>query len=78
MTLNDAIELIQEDNAPLVVRDILDFGSFWLFSLAPIYLDESEPYQTGTHFPTVDKKSGRIGVYDITSDLDAYEKAVKL
>lgn len=53
----------------------LEFDSFYLFSFAPLLTDVSDGYFTGTIFDAVDKKDGRLYLYDITSDLDAFEKA---
>lgn len=52
-----------------------DFGSFYLFSIAPTYIRSSDLYDTGTIFTAVDKRTGRVYDYDITSDLDAFERA---
>lgn len=55
-----------------------DFGSFWVFSIAPFYTNDNEKYETGTVFTAIDKKSGRVFDYDIVSDLDAYFNATVL
>lgn len=55
-----------------------DFGSFWVFSIAPFYISENESYDTGTVFTAVNKQSGRVFEYDITYDPDAYFNATVL
>lgn len=75
MTVEKAVEIVQNKNPLLIVRSCLDFGSFYVFALAPIYISKSDEYVTGTVFPAVDKKSGKIFEYDITSNLDAYERS---
>lgn len=66
------------EGVPSKVHTAWDFGDFFLFSLAPMDVKENEQYDTGTVFTAVDKKSGRLFEYDITSDLDAFENAVVL
>lgn len=66
------------ESTPSNVHTAWDFGSFFLFSLAPLYVKEGERYDTGTVFTAVDKASGKVYDYDITSDLDAFEKAAVL
>ena len=56
-------------------RGCLDYGKFYVFSLAPIDVPDDKRYYTGTIFPAVDKKTGRIFEYDITSDITAYNRA---
>lgn len=56
-------------------RSCLDFGSFYSFCVAPMDVNDEDDYFTGTVFESVNKTTGEIFDYDITSDLDAYEKA---
>lgn len=77
-TLEQAIEIIQKKNPLLIIRASLEFDDFFLFTLAPLYVKESENYVTGTVFPAVDKKNGRIFEYNILSDYDAFENAKKV
>lgn len=51
----------------------LDFGSFYLFVLGPI--GDSEPALIGHIFNSVDKRTGKVFLYDVLSDLDAYERS---
>lgn len=53
----------------------LDFGTFYLFLFAPLFLNVHEGYLTGVTFDAVDKQTGKIFEYDISNDLDAFEKA---
>lgn len=78
MTFEKALSIIRKKNPLLIVRAALEFNSFYLFTLAPIYVSDEDEYVTGTIFPAVDKKSGHIFEYDITSDLDAFDSAIKV
>lgn len=66
------------ESTPSSIHTAWDFGSFFLFSLAPVYVKESDRYDSGTVFTAVDKRSGRVYDYDITSDLDAFDDAAVL
>jgi hypothetical protein len=77
MTANDAYEILTRNNALVRVRCCLDFDSFFAFCLAPIYVRDDDEYLSGTILQAVDKKSGKVFDYDITSDIDAYEKAIE-
>lgn len=76
MKLAEAVKIISKKNPLAVIRSCLEYDTFYLFALAPIYISNNEDYVTGTIFPAVNKKTGEIFQYDITSDLDAYEAAV--
>lgn len=69
---------ILKEGVPTRVHTAWDFGDFFLFSLAPMDVKEGERYDTGTVFTAVDKKTGQLFEYDITSDLDAFDNAVVL
>lgn len=71
-------KVILNEGIPSKVHTAWDFGNFFLFSLAPMDVKEAERYDTGTVFTAVDKSSGRLFEYDITSDLDAFENAIVL
>lgn len=77
MTSNEAYNiLVRSDKSKIFMTcsSCLDFGTFFVFSLRPMG-DESDVYFSGTVFDAVDKKTGRVFAYDITSDLDAYDTA---
>lgn len=78
MTLDEAVEIIRKRNPLLRIRSCLDFGKFYLFTLAPLYIGENDDYVTGTIFPAVDKRTGKIFQYDIMTDFDAYKNAVEV
>lgn len=69
---------LNTETSPSNIHTAWDFGTFFLFSLSPLYVTEGEQYDTGTVFTAVDKQSGRVYDYDITSDLDAFDEAVVL
>lgn len=56
----------------------LEFDSFYLFSFAPMLVNTTDGYFTGTIFDAVDKESGRMFEYNIISDLDAFERAKEI
>lgn len=74
LTAKQAYKVLSKDNPASIVKSCLDFGSFFAFSLAPITIGD-KVYYTGTTMDAVDKKTGMIFEYDITSDIDAYENA---
>lgn len=78
MTASEAFERLIKEKHPFELvkcRSCLDFGSFYVFCLAPLDVKDSDEYLTGTIFESVDKKTGRVFEYDITSDIDAYDRA---
>lgn len=75
MTANEAYKILSKKHPMMKVRSCLDFGSFFAFCLAPLNVKDTDEYMTGTCMEAVDKKTGRVFIYDITSDLDAYEQA---
>lgn len=81
MTANEAFELLVKTNYKTKLmrcRSCLDFGTFYLFCVAPMDVVDSDDYLTGTIFECVDKRTGRMFEYDITSDIDAYDSAKKI
>lgn len=78
MNLEKATDIILKKNPLLKVRACMDYGDFYVFTLAPLYVKDSDEYVTGVIFPAVDKKTGKVFEYDITSDLDAFDNAIKV
>lgn len=78
MKLEEAVDIIQKKNPLLTIRACTDYGKFFVFTLAPLYIKNDDDYVTGRIFPAVDKKTGKIFHYDITSDLEAFENAVQV
>lgn len=78
MKLDKAVSIIRKRYPLLVIRACSEYDKFYLFTLAPVYIKDSDEYVTGTVFPAVDKKTGKIFQYDITSDYDAFEKSVQV
>lgn len=77
MTAQGAYRLLCKKFPIPRVRGCLDYGTFFAFLLAPLYISDEQEYVTGTTLIAVDKKTGRIFDYDITSDIIAYENAKK-
>lgn len=75
MTATDAYNILCKEHHLMKIRTCLDFGGFFAFFLAPLYVEDSEDYMTGTCMEAVDKKTGRTFVYDILTDIDAYHEA---
>ena len=75
MTGGDAYKILSKEYPLMRVRTCLDFGSFFAFCLAPLYVSNSDNYEVGTCLEAVDKKTGKVFIYDILSDVDAYENA---
>lgn len=78
ITLQKASEIILNKNPTLKIRACLEFEKFFLFTLAPLYISSDDDYVTGRIFPAVDKKTGRIFQYDLTSDYETFEQAKKV
>lgn len=78
MRPQEAYEIIKKQYPLHRLRGCLDFGRFYAFCIAPIYVDDDEDYLDGTTLDAVDKRTGRLFDYDITSDIAAYERATKV
>lgn len=71
----DALKRAKGDDQSQKVIDAWDFGKFWLFSLGPDNFPDNQIYASGTIFTSVMKETGKVGLYDITSDPEAYFNA---
>lgn len=60
------------------IRSCNDFGDFFLFVISPLDVGDNEDYYTGTVFPAVDKKTGDVFEYDVTTDVDALSNSKKV
>ena len=78
MTANKAYRILAERDPLSKVRWCLDYGGFFVFCLAPIYIDDNKQYYCGTVMDAVDKKTGRVFQYDILSEPLAYERATEV
>lgn len=78
MTLKEAVRIIRKKHPLLTVRACTDYGAFFVFTLSPLYIKKTDDYVTGRVFPAVDKKTGEVFQYDITSDFNAFENAVQV
>lgn len=75
MTFEKAKKIIQKANPLTEIRSCLEYKNFYLFVLAPLYVNDSDDYVTGAVFPIVDKRTGKVSQYDILSDYNAYMNA---
>lgn len=75
MTPQKAYNILSKDYPMSRVIACLDYGYFYVFSLIPADIPSGETYYTGTVMDAVDKKTGKVFKYDLTSDIDAYENA---
>lgn len=73
ISFDEACNSIKKKHSSETIRNCLDFGTFFLFVLCPYYAEQS--YLSGTEFPAIDKKTGKEFIYDVSSDIEAYEKA---
>lgn len=78
MTVDKAIEVIRKKEPLMTIRSCLEYKDFYLFVLAPLYIQDYDDYVTGTVFPIVNKRTGKISQYDILSDYDAYMNAKEI
>lgn len=75
MTPQEAYNILYKHYPLSRVNACLDYGNFYVFSLIPADIPTGETYYTGTIFDAVDKRTGKVFKYDITSNIDAYENA---
>lgn len=78
MTPEYAYKLLSKIKPAYDVGGCLDFGKFYVFCLIPFYNIGDETYDSGTVFDAVDKRTGKIFEYDLTSDPDAYNNAKEI
>lgn len=78
MSFEEAKKIMQKASPGMKIHSTLDFGTFYLFGLAPPGMAENETCDTGTIFPIVFKETGECAEYDITSNLDAFLKAERV
>lgn len=52
-----------------------DFGKFYAFFMVDKSAEDSENLVTGIYADAVDKKTGKVFMYDVTSDVSALSKA---
>lgn len=78
MTPQEAYNILSKDYPMSRVNACLDYGNFYVFSLTPVDIPTGETYYTGTVMDAVDKKTKKVFKYDLTSDIDAYEKATNV
>jgi len=75
MTAKEAYKIIINKNPTMYTRSCLDFGSFFAFCLAPIYIPEDEDYLAGTVLDAVEKRTGRVFEHDFMSDMSLFDRA---
>ena len=56
----------------------LDYGKFYAFNLIPVEVNDPSSYFAGTWLYYVIKSNGLIGMFDFTSDWNAYENAKEI
>lgn len=78
VSVNSAYEIAKQKYQVSKLLSCLDFGSFYLFSFAPLFENTNEGYLTGTTFDAVDKTTGVLYEYDISSDIDAFDRAKEI
>lgn len=74
----EAYEIAKQEHEFPKLLSCLDFGNFYLFSFAPLLMNTSDGYLTGTTFDAVDKKTGKYFLYDISENMELYEKAKEI
>ena len=75
MNARNAYKILSKEYPMHKVRSCLDYGKFYVFGMVPLDVEDNQRYFSGTIMPAVDKKNGTIFEYDITSDMDAYNRA---
>lgn len=74
MSPQEAYKIIQKKYPVGKVLSCLDFGTFYGFDIAPA--GEGKGYRSGPFVDAVDKKTGKVSIYNITSNPDLYLSAV--
>lgn len=75
MNARNAYKILSKEYPMHKVRSCLDYGKFYVFGMVPLDVEDKQRYFSGTIMPAVDKKNGTIFEHDITSDMDAYNRA---
>ncbi len=78
MTPEEAYGILTKGSSLKRLGGCLDFGNFYVFCIVRWFEDPKDNYLSGTVFDAVDKKTGKIFEYDITSDPDAYFNAKEI
>lgn len=78
MTAEKAFDIVKKNHPTERLNTCLDFGKFYTFSFIPINVSNPFDYFTGSIVEAVDKRSGRVYFYDLTSNYNAYERAKKV
>ena len=80
ITASEAAKKVTKRHLLMEIDSGLDFGNFFVFFLVPFYAKakKGQTYESGTIFPAIDKKTGKIFKYDITSDPVAFQNAKKI
>lgn len=62
------------------VLKCFDLGNFFVFNVAPYSNSDGSTIHSGTVYPAVDKRNGKVFKYDIMSDVELYwaAKEVKI
>lgn len=78
MLPKEAIDKITDANPGFKITSMYDYGEFYVAYIRPYSMGDNEQYSTGVTFPAVDKKTGKVYDYRITSDLVKFDNAEKL
>lgn len=78
MNAQEAYSKIVQENPGFYATEAIEFESFFMFQIRPLWVDKNETYFTGTVYPVVDKRNGKIKEYDIRTDPDAYLSAKQI
>lgn len=76
MTGIEASRIVLKENPESFIVECRDFDSFFGFVLSSIENRNKELYR-GMTMTTVDKKTGKIGYFNVMSDLDLFQSSKK-
>lgn len=68
----DAYFVARKNHPGQVLSSCLDFGSFFLFIFKSVESAKGETIISGNVFDAVEKESGKLFKYDISTDPDAF------
>lgn len=75
MDAKQAYTILQRRWPVSEILDCRDFGSFFAFHLSPVGTSNRDGFYVGPNMYAVDKRTGKVSIYDITTNPDAYLKS---
>lgn len=77
-TIEECYAIARKSHIGMKLSACLDFGKFYGFTFSPYKSYGRDVYATGPYMVAVDKETGNLSYYNITSDSELYSKARKV